>query len=113
MNVTWCWRVRCCWVWLLTQVDGGGDHSVTPQCRAWQAAQAVASVATDYVGDLQRGVVQPPPRVLRRLFERLGSTYIKLGQVTGMDGGLRAVATPVQLFTRHVTNLQQRRTNHM
>jgi aarF domain-containing kinase len=32
------------------------------------------------VGDLQRGVVQPPPRVLRRLFERLGSTYIKLGQ---------------------------------
>lgn len=49
--------------------------------RAWQAAQAVASVAAEYAADLQRGVVQPPPRVLRRLFERLGSTYIKLGQV--------------------------------
>jgi hypothetical protein len=72
------------------QANGGGDYSAV-QCRAWQAAQAVASVATDYVADLQRGVVQPPPRVLRRLFERLGSTYIKLGQVTGC--GLRPVAT--------------------
>ncbi len=49
--------------------------------RAFQAAQAVASVAVEYASDLQRGVVPPPPRVLRLLFERLGTTYIKLGQV--------------------------------
>ena len=42
--------------------------------------QAATSVAADYAGSLQRGAPEAPPVVLRKLFERLGSTYIKLGQ---------------------------------
>lgn len=37
-------------------------------------------MAAEYAAGLQRGTVQRPPRVLRLLFERLGTTYIKLGQ---------------------------------
>ena len=48
--------------------------------RALQAAQAAATVAAEYAQSLQRGAPEPPPVVLRKLFERLGSTYIKLGQ---------------------------------
>ncbi|KAF6262619.1 ABC1 family-domain-containing protein [Scenedesmus sp. NREL 46B-D3] len=43
-----------------------------------QAGQAVASLAQDYV--LSGGQLDPPQVVLRKLFERLGATYIKLGQ---------------------------------
>lgn len=49
-------------------------------CRALQAAQAAATVAAEYAQSLQRGAPEAPPVVLRKLFERLGSTYIKLGQ---------------------------------
>lgn len=48
--------------------------------RALQAVQASASVAGDYATSLRRGAPEPPQVVLRKLFERLGSTYIKLGQ---------------------------------
>mmetsp|Transcript_18644 Transcript_18644/g.56337 ORF Transcript_18644/g.56337 Transcript_18644/m.56337 type:complete len:542 (+) Transcript_18644:141-1766(+) len=48
--------------------------------RALQAGQAAASVGAEYAKSLQRGAPEPPARVLRKLFERLGSTYIKLGQ---------------------------------
>uniref|UniRef100_A0A383VQQ0 Protein kinase domain-containing protein n=1 Tax=Tetradesmus obliquus TaxID=3088 RepID=A0A383VQQ0_TETOB len=46
--------------------------------RSIQAGQAVASLAQDYV--LSGGRLDPPQVVLRKLFERLGATYIKLGQ---------------------------------
>jgi aarF domain-containing kinase len=46
--------------------------------RSIQAGQAVASLAQDYV--LSGGQLDPPQVVLRKLFERLGATYIKLGQ---------------------------------
>ncbi|KAG2437493.1 hypothetical protein HXX76_006142 [Chlamydomonas incerta] len=45
--------------------------------RAMQAAQSVAGLATEY---LQAGAVDAPPVFLRKLFEKLGATYIKLGQ---------------------------------
>eukprot|EP00955_Chlamydomonas_euryale_P074597 362077-Chlamydomonas_euryale.AAC.6 len=45
--------------------------------RALQGASAVAQLTQEYV---QAGAVDPPERVLRKLFERLGATYIKLGQ---------------------------------
>eukprot|EP00882_Tetradesmus_deserticola_P012074 GHRQ01012790.1.p1 GENE.GHRQ01012790.1~~GHRQ01012790.1.p1 ORF type:complete len:213 (+),score=58.11 GHRQ01012790.1:557-1195(+) len=46
--------------------------------RSLQAGQAVASLAQDYV--LSGGQLDPPQVVLRKLFERLGATYVKLGQ---------------------------------
>uniref|UniRef100_A0A7S0X116 ABC1 atypical kinase-like domain-containing protein n=1 Tax=Chlamydomonas leiostraca TaxID=1034604 RepID=A0A7S0X116_9CHLO len=45
--------------------------------RAMQAAEAGASVMRDF---LLGGASDPPHVILRKLFERLGSTYIKLGQ---------------------------------
>ena len=48
--------------------------------RALQAAQAVATVGQDYLLSTRRGAPDPPPVVLRKLFNQLGSTYIKLGQ---------------------------------
>ncbi|KXZ49651.1 hypothetical protein GPECTOR_20g508 [Gonium pectorale] len=45
--------------------------------RAVQAAQSVAQLAAEY---LAQGSVDPPPVFLRKLFEKLGATYIKLGQ---------------------------------
>ncbi|KAK9817683.1 hypothetical protein WJX72_000601 [[Myrmecia] bisecta] len=49
--------------------------------RAVQAAEAVFGVGRDYLLNWQRNSVQEEPQiVLRKLFERLGATYIKLGQ---------------------------------
>jgi hypothetical protein len=49
--------------------------------RAVQALQAVASVAAEVATSSGGGQALPqPPVLLRRLFERLGATYIKLGQ---------------------------------
>eukprot|EP00667_Euglena_gracilis_P004648 EG_transcript_4670 len=45
--------------------------------RTFQAATAVLDTAREF---LRAGAADPPPVVLRKLFERLGSTYIKLGQ---------------------------------
>lgn len=46
--------------------------------RGLQAAEAVASLGREYL--LQRGGrLDEPPVILRRLFEKLGATYIKLG----------------------------------
>ncbi|KAG2487613.1 hypothetical protein HYH03_013752 [Edaphochlamys debaryana] len=45
--------------------------------RGVRAAQSVAEVASDYFAGGQR---DPPPVLLRKLFEKLGATYIKLGQ---------------------------------
>ncbi|GFR40256.1 hypothetical protein Agub_g828 [Astrephomene gubernaculifera] len=45
--------------------------------RAAQAAQSIAALAAEY---LAQGSVDPPPVFLRKLFEKLGATYIKLGQ---------------------------------
>ncbi|GAB4822495.1 hypothetical protein N2152v2_009541 [Parachlorella kessleri] len=42
--------------------------------------QAVLSIARESVQGLQGGAPDTPPVVLRKLFERLGATYIKLGQ---------------------------------
>lgn len=44
--------------------------------RGVQAANAVASLARDYIISRE---LDPPQTVLRKLFERLGATYIKLG----------------------------------
>ena len=41
-------------------------------CRALQAATAVAVVGQDYLSSVQRGMPQPPPVVLRKLFTQLG-----------------------------------------
>jgi aarF domain-containing kinase len=45
--------------------------------RSVQVAEAVLSLAQE---TLQQGYVDPPEAVLRKLFEKLGATYIKLGQ---------------------------------
>jgi aarF domain-containing kinase len=45
--------------------------------RGWQAAGAVGGLAAEYA---VAGRLDPPQVVLRKLFERLGTTYIKLGQ---------------------------------
>lgn len=47
--------------------------------RGLQAAQAVASLAAEYATG-GAPLSDPPQRVLRRVFEKLGATYIKLGQ---------------------------------
>jgi hypothetical protein len=55
-----------------------GPRSIT---RTAQALDAVLSVARETLQQLQSGgAPDAPPVVLRRLFERLGATYIKLGQ---------------------------------
>lgn len=51
--------------------------------RGAQAAQAFLSVGREQVVKVQQGgaqAVDPPQVILRTLFERLGATYIKLGQ---------------------------------
>jgi aarF domain-containing kinase len=49
--------------------------------RSLQASQAVFQLGTGYVSSLVRGGTPDPPEVLlRKLFEKLGATYIKLGQ---------------------------------
>ncbi len=45
--------------------------------RGIEGAVAVASLAATY---MQTGELEAPQTVLRKLFERLGSTYIKLGE---------------------------------
>ncbi|KAL4449557.1 hypothetical protein ABPG77_007201 [Micractinium sp. CCAP 211/92] len=55
-----------------------GPRGIT---RSAQAAQALLSVAREQALLLQAGQApEQPPVVLRKLFERLGATYIKLGQ---------------------------------
>ena len=46
-------------------------------CRALQAAQAVAVVGQEYLLSAQRGTPDEPQVVLRKLFNRLGTTFIK------------------------------------
>lgn len=48
--------------------------------RSLQAANAVATLVQEQV---LQGQLDPPQTVLRKLFEKLGATYIKLGQVCG------------------------------
>eukprot|EP00210_Caulerpa_lentillifera_P006213 g5936.t1 len=48
--------------------------------RSTQAAIATTSVLSDYLASVRQGKELPPPVILRTLFERLGATYIKLGQ---------------------------------
>ncbi|KAL0022009.1 hypothetical protein WJX77_005860 [Trebouxia sp. C0004] len=48
--------------------------------RSIQAANAFASVSRDYAQSIRQGKTLPPETVLRKLFEQLGATYIKLGQ---------------------------------
>ncbi|DBA80249.1 TPA: hypothetical protein ACH3X2_007482 [Trebouxia sp. C0005] len=48
--------------------------------RSIQAANAFASVGRDYAQSIRQGKTLPPETVLRKLFEQLGATYIKLGQ---------------------------------
>lgn len=45
--------------------------------RALQAAQSVAQLGQEY---LLKGKLDPAPVLMRKLFEKLGATYIKLGQ---------------------------------
>jgi aarF domain-containing kinase len=55
-----------------------GPRSIT---RSAQAVSALLSVARDQAVRLQAGQSpEAPAVVLRKLFERLGATYIKLGQ---------------------------------
>jgi predicted unusual protein kinase regulating ubiquinone biosynthesis (AarF/ABC1/UbiB family) len=50
--------------------------------RAFQAAEAIAAVARDAAVAAASGKpIDPPERLLRRVFEALGSTYLKLGQL--------------------------------
>jgi hypothetical protein len=46
--------------------------------RSLQAVNAVTSLARE---QLLQGSLDPPQTVLRKLFEKLGATYVKLGQV--------------------------------
>jgi len=48
--------------------------------RGLQAAGAVASIVSDYAQQAAAGRPDPPQVVLRKLFERLGVTFIKLGR---------------------------------
>ncbi|CAD7700169.1 unnamed protein product, partial [Ostreobium quekettii] len=54
---------------------GSGSRGVV---RTAQAAEAVLMTIREQAG--KSGGFDPAPRLLRRLFERLGATYIKLGQ---------------------------------
>eukprot|EP01026_Neomeris_dumetosa_P033935 TRINITY_DN2720_c0_g1_i6.p1 TRINITY_DN2720_c0_g1~~TRINITY_DN2720_c0_g1_i6.p1 ORF type:complete len:537 (-),score=42.69 TRINITY_DN2720_c0_g1_i6:332-1852(-) len=45
--------------------------------RGVQAGSAIFNLSAEY---LQRGQLEPPQVVLRKFFERMGATYIKLGQ---------------------------------
>ena len=51
--------------------------------RLLQGVQAVAAVGAEWVREqaVGRPAAPPGPKQLRQLFERLGATYIKLGQV--------------------------------
>lgn len=51
--------------------------------RSLQAANAVATLAQEQI---LQGQLDAPQTVLRKLFEKLGATYVKLGQV-GQDSG--------------------------
>ena len=51
-----------------------GPRGIT---RGVQAVQALVSLTQEY---LTAGKLDDPPVILRKLFERLGATYIKLGQ---------------------------------
>lgn len=53
--------------------------------RGLQVANAVTSLTREYI---LAGTLDPPPRILRKLFERLGSTYIKLGQFVASSPSL-------------------------
>lgn len=53
--------------------------------RSVQALQAILSIAQDYA---RTGQVEPPEVILRKLFERLGATYIKLGQFVASSPSL-------------------------
>lgn len=48
--------------------------------RSMQAANAFASIGSEYAQSLRQGKTLAPEVVLRKLFEKLGATYIKLGQ---------------------------------
>eukprot|EP01025_Chloroclados_australasicus_P053580 TRINITY_DN631_c0_g2_i1.p1 TRINITY_DN631_c0_g2~~TRINITY_DN631_c0_g2_i1.p1 ORF type:complete len:511 (-),score=57.41 TRINITY_DN631_c0_g2_i1:255-1787(-) len=45
--------------------------------RGIQAGQAIANLSLEYV---RKGQLEPPQVILRRFFEKMGATYIKLGQ---------------------------------
>lgn len=53
--------------------------------RGLQAAQAAAGLLAEYAA---AGAVDPPPKALRRLFESLGVTFIKLGQFVASSPSL-------------------------
>lgn len=56
--------------------------------RGLQAANAAASVARDAVRAAAAGTPWTAPRALKALFERLGATYIKLGQFVASSPSL-------------------------
>ena len=60
--------------------------------RALQAAQAVAVVGQEYLISMQRGKPEQPQVVLRKLFNQLGTTFIKVR--LPIDAGMRQ--RPVQ-----------------
>lgn len=53
--------------------------------RSAQALQALLSIGQDYA---RTGQLDPPEVILRKLFERLGATYIKLGQFVASSPSL-------------------------
>lgn len=71
---------------LLREVVGViGETGIRPGvARTVQAAQSVNALLREFVADPKRfetdGGVLSVPKILRRLFEQLGATYIKLGQ---------------------------------
>jgi aarF domain-containing kinase len=53
--------------------------------RSAQALKAILTLVQDYA---RTGQVDPPEVILRKLFERLGATYIKLGQFVASSPSL-------------------------
>jgi hypothetical protein len=53
--------------------------------RSLQAANALTTLARDQI---LQGQLDPPQTVLRKLFEKLGATYVKLGQFVASSPSL-------------------------
>ncbi len=60
--------------------------------RAMQAAQSVAQLGQEY---LLKGKLDPAPVLMRKLFEKLGATYIKLVSAVWEQLGCRGLVVVV------------------
>ena len=67
----------------------GADTGPQGVRRTLEASQALLQLGGAYVGTVLRGgTPDAPPALLRKLFEKLGATYVKLGQFVASSPSL-------------------------